>query len=1030
MSRRDKRLKGPSLEQQGASILGFLSVSRLIAGFVATVCLALLALEVSHVVGQRDEVMARARRDTANLAASLAQHADLTFRNADALLIATVERLENEAEFDAPAQQRLRNWFIQEVTQSSQFVSFTVVGSDGRIIVNSTVANAKSDVSDRDYFAYHREHNDRHLLIGKPVHGRTTGEWIIPVTRRFNRADGGFGGVAIASLDPYYFQRLYDGLELGKSGAVVLASLNGSLLVRRPFVEANVGRDMSKSGIFRQLKEARVGSAEITATTDGIRRLNSFEQGKDYPFVISVAQTIDELLAPWQENAVRQLGVAVIMVGFIALLGLIVWRIARVFAKGARIFRETNLRFDAALSNMAQGVSMFDRERRLVVWNARYGEMYRLPAQLLKVGTPQQEIVDFIINSGITKGRIPAPWSGDSRPESHPQKDAAVPGATRIAELTDGRIIKLSRQELDGGGWLTTHEDITDQVFREKAVFDQTAELARLNSRFDAALTNMSQGVCLFDAEKRLVISNSRFRELYRLPEALTVPGTPLTTLLQYQFEQGVKDNDRTVEQNLEEIPTLVQQSILTADGRTIMIRRTPIEGGGWVATHEDVTEQRRAQAEIAYLAKHDALTGLANRAQFNAKLDEVSKRSRRNGDAVTVLMLDLDKFKAVNDTLGHPAGDRLLAEVASRLKSVVRETDLLARLGGDEFAILQEGGKNQHEGAIALALRIIQVITQPFDLNGHQASVGTSIGIAMAPEHGCDPEDLLKKADLALYDVKAKGRNDFRIFQPEMLQAVNVRETAEQELRDAIEHEQFELHYQQVFDARTRSLRGVEALIRWRHPKRGLIGPDQFIPLAEETDLIIPLGEWIIQQACRDARLFPADVRIAVNISAIQFKKSNLLDVILCTLVETGLGPERLELEITETAFLENREAHLTTIRQLKNLGISIALDDFGAGYSSINYLTVFPFDKIKIDKSFMQGAVNRREFRAVVAATLALARELGILTTAEGIETEAQFDYAREAGVDFVQGYLFGWPAPATQLDADPARPDQMIA
>jgi diguanylate cyclase (GGDEF)-like protein len=1023
-------MKSGSLERQGASILGFLSVSRLIAGFVALVCVALLVLETSHVVGQRDEVMTRARMDTANLAASLAQHADLTFRTADALLIGTVERLENETEFDQRAQQRLRNWFIQEVNQSSQFVGFAVVGSDGLMIMSSAAAKIAINVSDRDYFSYHKEHNDHRLLIGKPVQGRAAGEWIIPVTRRFNRADGTFGGIALAALDPYYFQKLYDGLELGKSGAVVLASLSGNLLVRRPFVEANIGRDMSQSGIFRQLKEARAGSAEITATMDGVRRLNSYEQGKDYPFVISVARNVDELLAPWQENAVRQLGLAAILVGFIALLGLIVWRIASVFSNGARIFREMNLRFDAALSNMAQGISMFDRELRLVVWNARYAEIYRLPAQLLRVGTPRQAIVDFVVNSGITTGRILDSYNADSRPDSSLQPSVPRPGETRIEELADGRIIKLSRQELDEGGWLTTHEDITDRIAREKEIFAQSVELARLNSRFDAALTNMSQGVCLFDTEKNLVISNSRFRELYDLPEALTVPGTPLAALLDYQFKQGVRDDDRTVEQNLEEIPTLIQQSISTADGRTILIRRTPIEGGGWVATHEDVTEQRRAQSEIAYLARHDALTGLANRAQFNAKLDEASKRSRRNGDAVTVVMLDLDKFKAVNDTLGHPAGDRLLVEVARRLGSVVRETDLLARLGGDEFAILQEGGKNQHEGAIALALRIIRVITRPFDLNGHKANVGTSIGIAMAPEHGCDPEDLLKRADLALYDVKANGRNDFRIFQPEMLQAVGMRESAEQELREAIEQEQFELYYQQVLDAKTRSLRSVEALVRWRHPKRGLIGPDQFIPLAEETDLIIPLGEWIIQQACRDAALFPAHVKIAVNVSPIQFNRANLLDVILCTLVETGLGPERLELEITETTLLEHREANLTTVRQLKNLGISIVLDDFGVGYSSINYLTVFPFDKIKIDKSFAQGAVDRREFRAVVAATLALARELGILTTAEGIETAAQFEYMRETGVDFVQGYLFGRPAPAAQLDTNEARSDQMIA
>jgi diguanylate cyclase (GGDEF)-like protein len=449
------------------------------------------------------------------------------------------------------------------------------------------------------------------------------------------------------------------------------------------------------------------------------------------------------------------------------------------------------------------------------------------------------------------------------------------------------------------------------------------------------------------------------------------------------------------------------------------------MQNGGWLTTHEDVTDRAKSEKQIAFLAQHDLLTGLANRAQFNAKLEEGSKRVKRYGGAITVMMLDLDKFKAVNDTLGHPAGDKLLVEVAQRLKSSLRETDVLARLGGDEFAIIQEGGPSQHEGAIALALRIIAAITQPFDLDGHQANIGTSIGIALAPEHGVEPQDLLKRADLALYSVKDGGRNDFQIFQPEMLEAVQTQQTAECDLRAAIEREEFELHYQPVMDAKTRTLCGVEALIRWRHPTRGLIRPDHFLPLAESTGLIVPIGNWVLQRACAEAASWPSHIKIAVNISAVQFKKGNLFDVILCTLVETGLAPDRLELEITETALLENQEEHLAVIRQLKNLGISIALDDFGTGYSSVNYLTVFPFDKIKIDKSFTQGVLNRREYRAVVASTLALAQGLGTVTTAEGVETEEQLEYMREAGVDFIQGYLLGRPVGITQLDLQNASP-----
>ena len=436
-------------------------------------------------------------------------------------------------------------------------------------------------------------------------------------------------------------------------------------------------------------------------------------------------------------------------------------------------------------------------------------------------------------------------------------------------------------------------------------------------------------------------------------------------------------------------------------------------------------------EAEIVHLARHDPLTGLANRALFIEMLDEASRRNRRHGGAFTVIMLDLDKFKAVNDTLGHPAGDQLLVEVARRLKSSVRGTDVLARLGGDEFAIIQEGGSNQHADAIVLALRIIDTIIEPFDLNGHRACVGTSIGIVLAPENGDDPEDLLKKADLALYGAKAGGRNDYRLFQDEMIEAANTQRAVEDELRDAIERNEFELHYQPVVDAKTRQPCGVEALVRWRHPTKGLINPDRFIALAESTGLILRLGGWILQQACADATFWPAHIKLAINISAVQFSKANLFDVILCALVETGLPPGRLELEITETALLENQAAHLATIRQLKNLGISMALDDFGTGYSSVNYLANFPFDKIKIDRSFTQGVLDRRECKAVVSSVLALAQGLGIMTTAEGVETPEQLEYMRTAGVDLVQGYLFGRPVPLSQLVLDDAGlPAEMVA
>jgi diguanylate cyclase (GGDEF)-like protein/PAS domain S-box-containing protein len=1136
-----------------------------IVGLLAAALTVMIGLETSRIISQRSGVLDDSRKDTANLASSLIQHAELTFRTADALLIGVVERLEHES-LGPETRRRLKAWFVQEISHSSQFVNFSVVDSDGAMVVNSTSENEQGDFSDRDYFSYHRTHDDNDLHIGAPIRGRTVDGWLIPATRRFNRADGSFGGVAVAAINPKYFQNIYDRLELGHNGAVYLVSLDGRVLVRRPFVEENVGRDMAHGHIFTQLKQAPAGSFEAASSADGVRRLTSYEKGHTYPLVVSVAQGVTELLAPWQQRALRRLVETFTITALIILMGAFVWRATKTLATNSITLRETNdhfdaalanmsngvsmfdadgrlmvwnesyvelygmspevirrgasirsivehrkqagnldldvdgyigefrqkladsgrststsrltdgrtvsvvntaiagggwvgmhediterirgeesmfqqatelarinMRFDAALSNMSHGISMFDQDRRLMVWNQRYAEIYRLPQDLLAARPHVNGVMTELVARGILKG--------DTDRRAIDQKIAAMDqysiDSQRVEEFSDGRLILVSRQPMAGGGWVSTHEDITERVRREEELRKQAAELTRINMQFDAALSTMTQGLSMFDDQKRLIVWNDRYAELYQVPSDLLKVGTPFEAIVTDRLARGVVKGDTSalaVKTRVAELAGLPPNSSRIdelADGRFVLLARQPMEGGGWLTIIEDITERRRAEAEIVHLARHDVLTGLANRAEFNAKLDEASKRLKRGGGAVTVMMLDLDKFKAVNDTLGHPSGDQLLVEVARRLQSTIRETDVLARLGGDEFAILQEGGASQHEGAIALALRIINAISQPFDLHGQAAGVGTSIGIAMAPENGVEPEELLKSADLALYDAKANGRNDFRIYQAAMREVAHSQQSAESELRDAIARDEFELHYQPVVDVRTRRLCGAEALIRWRHPAKGLIAPDKFIPLAESTGLIVPLGEWILQRACADAALWPAHLKIAVNISAVQFKRGNLFDVILCTLVETGLAPERLELEITETSLLENQDAHLTTIRQLKNLGISMALDDFGTGYASVTYLTSFPFDNIKIDRTFTHGVLTRRDCAAVVSSVLALAQGLGTVTTVEGIDTEEQLEYMRNAGAEFAQGYLFGRPVPLAQLDlSDAALPREMVA
>jgi diguanylate cyclase (GGDEF)-like protein len=423
-------------------------------------------------------------------------------------------------------------------------------------------------------------------------------------------------------------------------------------------------------------------------------------------------------------------------------------------------------------------------------------------------------------------------------------------------------------------------------------------------------------------------------------------------------------------------------------------------------------------------MAHHDALTGLASRSYFTETI-EAARTRLDQGHPFGVLMLDLDRFKAINDSMGHAAGDTLLKEVARRLQQVIGEGDVVARLGGDEFAIITFGAsidsdEPHHDGAIALARHTLDVINEPFLIDNKTVFVGTSIGIALAPDDGIQTEDLLKKADLALYKSKEKGRNVYSLFDPQMMVETTELHKLEADMRLGLSRSEFEVHYQPIIDARTRKITGAEALVRWHHPEHGLIAPAKFIPLAEATGLIVPLGEFVLHRACCDATTWPGDLKVAVNLSAIQFRKTNLFDVIMCALIESGLPPERLEVEVTESVLMENETDYAALLHQLKNIGVSVALDDFGTGYSSLSYLKQFPFDKIKIDRSFIADVADDEGSMAIVSAIIGLSRSLNMTTTAEGIETERQFEIMRAAGVTFAQGYLIGRPCRIAEFNA----------
>ena len=449
------------------------------------------------------------------------------------------------------------------------------------------------------------------------------------------------------------------------------------------------------------------------------------------------------------------------------------------------------------------------------------------------------------------------------------------------------------------------------------------------------------------------------------------------------------------------------------SDGRVISVLHHPMSDGGWVSTHQDITEERRNEARIRHLARHDALTDLPNRSYFRERMEAAEARIRR-GEQMAVLWVDLDHFKGVNDLFGHALGDALLCATAERLRRSCRGDDVVARLGGDEFAVLH-GPIGEAKDVAVLAERIVRAMAEPFDIHDHHILIGASVGIAVAPGDGGEAETLMKNADLALYRAKAEGGGTYHFFEPGMDAALQERLALEIGLRTALAKHELALVYQPLFSLKDNAICAMEALLRWNHPERGTVMPQVIIPIAEDTGLIVAIGEWVLREACTAAMGWPAHVNVAVNLSPVQFKNRHLIEHVAAALAATGLKPERLELEITESVLLADNEPTLRKLHDLRDLGVRICMDDFGTGYSSLSYLRSFPFDKIKIDQSFVQDLSKRGDSLAIVKAVIGLGQSLGMTTTAEGVETEDQLDLVREQGCSEVQGFLFSPPLPA---------------
>ncbi|WP_456710836.1 MULTISPECIES: putative bifunctional diguanylate cyclase/phosphodiesterase [Bradyrhizobium] len=660
--------------------------------------------------------------------------------------------------------------------------------------------------------------------------------------------------------------------------------------------------------------------------------------------------------------------------------------------------RKSNARLREAIDILPQGIVFLDPEGRYTLWNKKYAEIYKRSSDLFEQGARLEDTIRI----GVARGDYPEAAGREEEWIAERLEKMYQPGERHEQVLADGRVVLIEERLTSDGGIVGLRVDITELKQRE----------ASFRLLFDGNPVPMI--LCALDGEKILAVNDAAIAHYGYVRaefEKMTIKSLQAFDA-ELPWASGRSSDEQAARtwKHVRADGTLIDLAIYS---RQLMHGDQP----AMLLALMDITERKRAEARLAFMAQHDSLTGLPNRNLLRQQMEEMLQHTRRSTDKVAVLMLGLDNFKAVNDTLGHGIGDKLLRGVAKRLRSTLREEDALARLNSDEFTIVQ-GGVMRPEDAVLLARRILDAIGEPYLLDGHSVVVGASIGIAMSPGDGEDSEKLLKSADMALSRAKSEFRGTFSFFEAEMDARAQSRRKIEIDLRDAIQNEGLRPYYQPLVDLTSGRITGFEALVRWPHPERGMISPGEFIPVAEETGLINPLGSLMLHRACMDAAQWPDDVRVAVNLSPLQFRTGNLLALVTDALRQSGLPARRLELEITETLLLEKSSQVLATLHALRALGVRMSMDDFGTGYSSLSYLRSFPFDKIKIDQSFVRDLGANPDAQAIVRSIVSLGIGLGVTITAEGVETEAELSCLRAEGCHEGQGFLFSRARPNAEV------------
>jgi diguanylate cyclase (GGDEF)-like protein/PAS domain S-box-containing protein len=966
----------------------------------------------------RERALSNSARELENTVLLLTRHFDQQMEDAESITLNLISQLDL-SRIASPEIFRERMSGLEahamlksKVSELSYIDHVNIFDSTGQLI-NSSGAwpLAPINVSGRDYFKIFNSNSPSETFRAEALRSYDTGRWTVVIAHRLEGQNGVFLGVMTRRIVPDYYEKLFRSLRFGEGAAVALFHRDGTMLARYPDAGSMVGQKFKTAPLVQQvLAHGGQQTLRVQSPVDNSDRLGSAAALENFPIIVVATNSVSAGLADWRAQTkflIAAASLSALVIAFI--LFLIVRQMTRQNREAQQRLELEKHRLDTALNNMTQGLVLYDASARVVLNNQRYIDMYGLSPDIVKPGCRFFDLIQHRKDTGSFNGDVDEFCSNILRNVARGEVSHS------IMDSADGRSVQIVNKPLAQGGWVATIEDVTERRNLEQ---ERDRNYAFLRQIIDHIPTQIT----VKDArDRRYVLVNGVAETQFGLSRDAIVGKTAFDLFAKEAAERIAGDDEQTLLSKdglfLDEHPW---QS-LTQGARFVTSRRIGIpdqtgEIRYIINVVDDVTDRRRADEKIAHLAHYDALTDLPNRVLFREQIENELRKASQ-GEQFALLYIDVDEFKGINDSLGHHVGDELLKAVAGRIRGSIRDTDLVARLGGDEFAVIQTAIENVEE-VVEFVTRIHEAIRQPYDCLGHHLSTDASIGIALAPRDGTDLDQLIKNADLAMYGAKAGGRRTHRFFEPAMHASATARLTMEQDLRQALMDGGFEIHYQPLVDLASDRVTGCEALLRWRHPVRGMISPAEFIPVAEDTGLIVELGEWVLRTACAEAATWPDHVRLAVNVSPVQLKSQTLALRITTALAASGLAANRLDLEITEAVLIHDDETALAILHQLRAIGVRIALDDFGTGYSSLSYLKRFPFDKIKIDRCFVSDIAEIDGSSAIVQAVVNIAAARDMTTTAEGVETLEQKGILRALGCTEMQGYLFSAAKPGAEV------------